>query len=189
MTGNLTHITTPTGLTDPAVLPFNPGKFVWDERQGVSVTNLPSFPNPHTVVGIGQTMYSGLYTGTVDSHLVYAPGRYFDVVNATITFSQPVISLQFESGDYTASFHMLNPWDAVFCLNGLEDVDGGVTDLITFGGSLVISGNQLTINQVECHTLYNETLALRIITAVPSPGVGTVVLLGAALTLHRRRRV
>ena len=152
--------------------------FAWDEQQNRGVAlNADMINNPAN----NGTAIPGAIGGIYDSHFIHFEGIPGIIgVQGTVTFNNPIAAVMFLQPNLDASDGPLGSFGTIYP-TGLGQ--RGVTAASMFS----INGNVLTFNLAST-SIPNDVEQIRVLTAVPTPAGASLLALGGAATLLRRRR-
>lgn len=179
VTGNTTWLGSPPANCSIFQL-FSVNAFAWDEQQNVPLNLFTDMVNNP---GSSTSPVPGGILGTYDSHFLHFDGST-GVLSAqgTITFSLPIVACIFKHTLLDVSDAPAGAFGTVYPTGFLNR--GMATTIPSF---FSISGNTMTFN-IGADPFANEIAQVRIITgSIPTPATASLLALGGAVALRRRR--
>jgi hypothetical protein len=153
--------------------------WAWDELPGINLASMPVdlSTNPSN----SNAPVPGFLSGLVDSHFVHFDGVPGMLITGTVTFSDPIIAVQYSDANLDLSDAIATTgtiYPTFMPLRGFNNWTGG--DFVD------INGNVLTF-QLSTVSPINNLEQIRVFTAVPAPGAGALLAIGGVLAARRRR--
>ncbi len=154
--------------------------WAWDELAGVSLVSMPVDLSTNPSNSFGPV--PGLLSTVVDSHFIHFDGVPGMVITGTVTFSDPIIGVQYSDSNLDLSDALASPgtiYPTFMPLRGFNNWTGA--DYVD------INGNVLHF-QFSTASPSNNLEQVRVFTrAVPAPGAAALLGLGGLLGARRRR--
>jgi len=180
-------ITSVSGMVTQIGAPLNafPGSltavnaWAWDEQQNVTLPPVPV--ELSTNASSSNAPVPGIYSGSTASHFIHFDGVPGMVVTGTVTFSQPILAVQYRDNSLDVTDALVSTGTAyptTLPLRGFNNWTGA--DFVA------ISGNVLTF-QFSTVSPVNNIEQVRVFTAVPTPGSLALLSLGGLAVARRRR--
>lgn len=177
-TGMCTQISPPANALPGSLVANN--AWAWDELAGITLSSMPVdlSTNPSN----SNAPVPGFLSGPVDSHFVHFDGVPGMLITGTVTFSDPIIAVQYSDANLDLSDAIATTgtiYPTFTPLRGFNNWTGA--DFVDINGS-VLTFQLSTVSPV------NNLEQIRVFTrAVPAPGAIALMTLGGIFAARRSR--
>lgn len=175
--GMCTQIGAPANALPGSLVATN--AWAWDEQTAVSLVSMPVdlSTNPSN----SNAPVAGAVSGLVDSHFVHFDGSPGMVIAGTVTFSAPILAVQYRDANLDLSDALASTgtiYPTTLPLRGFNNWTGA--DFVD------VNGNVLTF-QFSTASPANNLEQVRVFTKVPAPGSAALLAMGGLVAARRRR--
>ncbi|HZW09782.1 MAG TPA: PEP-CTERM sorting domain-containing protein [Phycisphaerales bacterium] len=175
--GMCTQIGAPASALPGSLAAMN--AWAWNEQTGVSLVSMPVdlSTNPSN----SNAPVPGALSGLVDSHFIHLDGMQGMVVGGTVTFSAPIVAVQYRDTNLDLSDGLATTgtiYPTTLPQRGFNNWTGA--DFVD------INGNVLTF-QFSTVSPASNLEQVRVFTKVPAPGSTALLAVGGLAAVRRRR--